>query len=162
MCFEAVPYLENCDRFWTLLIYHAFYYFGNCCWTLTDNILCFLFPFSLTCKFLFAYLCNVLFFATFWTLLHHEFYFLALAVGLTLTDNMGGGGGGGWLITSYVSFFFHFSPLIPFCISLYQFVLLPLSLLADLCSPSFAFSHVFLFFSVLSLSLSLSEISVGL
>ena len=99
MCFEAVPYLENCDWFWTLLIYHAFYFFGTFCWTLTDNmggggvnyILCFLFSFSLPCKVLFASLCNILFFATFWTLLiYHAFYLLTLAVGLPLISWAGG------------------------------------------------------------------------
>ena len=64
-------------------------------WLITSNVS--FFSFSLPCKFLFASLCNILFFATFWTLLfYHAFYFLTLAVGLPLIT-------GGGMIIFYAS-----------------------------------------------------------
>ena len=101
--------LENCDRLWTLLIYHVFFFFGTCCWTLTNNMggggggggggwwlvtsYVSFFPFlSPVNSFLhlFATFCSD--FATFWTLLiYHAFYFFRTCC-WSPTDNMGGWG----------------------------------------------------------------------
>ena len=101
-------------KLWSIIEHYLFimcsFFWGTCCWTLTDNM-----GGGGGWWLVTSYVCSVIDAWKLWSIMNTTYlscvlFFWALAVG-PLTDNMDGGGGGGWgVVIGYIlCFLFSFS-----------------------------------------------------